>query len=303
MNRPSAPEYIDAAIGRLAHRQHGYITHPQLLALGLGPHAIAYRIRTGALIRVHFGVYAVGHVPTHPLASSAAAVLACGPHAAMSHHSAAVPWQLIKRWDGLPEVTTPGKRRRPGIRVHRSITLTPADLTTYAGIRITSPARTLLDIAPTLREHQLIRAINDGRLAGHLTLPAIRELLSRSAGAPGAARLAELVADPALARSSFEDEFRRFIERHGLPQPLVNVTVEGYEVDALFPGERVIVELDGYRYHQDRFSFERDRDRDAAMLMAGYVTVRLTWERITQHPRDEADRLRRILLDRLARAS
>ena len=156
--------------------------------------------------------------------------------------------------------------------MHRSSTLTPADVTTQHGIRVTSPARTVLDIAPTLTDTALTRAVNDARLAGYLQFGALAELLARSTGAPGAARLELLISGDAPTRSQFEDAFKRFLRRFGLPTPLMNVQVEGYEVDAWFPRERLIVELDGYRYHQDRGAFERDPQarRDVACRRPGY---------------------------------
>lgn len=266
--------------------------------MGLGPDAVAYRVKTGKLIRVHVGVYAVGHVPTSPLARAAAAVLACGPDAALSHSWAAVQWKMLERFTGLPEVTVPSLRRRPRIRVHRSRTLTPADVTVQHGIRTTSPSRTVLDVTPSLTDAGLLRAVYDGRLAGYLQLDALAELLARSAGVPGAARLERLVTGEAPTRSRFEDAFKRFAKHYELPAPALNVRVEGYEVDAWFPEERVIVELDGYRFHHDRGAFESDRYRDATLLAAGIQTVRITWERMIERPGDEAGLLRRILAAR-----
>ncbi|MDQ6822458.1 MAG: type IV toxin-antitoxin system AbiEi family antitoxin domain-containing protein [Actinomycetota bacterium] len=282
----------------MARRQHGYITRQQLLALGVGPRAIHYRVVTGRLIPVHLGVYAVGHLPTTPLARAAAAVLACGPAAALSHRSAAVLWKMLDSYSGPPEVMVPSLRRRPGIRVHRSGTLAPADVTTQDGIHITSPARTLLDIAPGLTDAALMRAVNDGRLAGYLQLGALAELLARSARVPGVARLERLVTGEAPTRSRFEDAFKRFATHYELPAPAVNVRFEGYEVDAWFPEERVIVELDGYRFHHDRGAFESDRYRDATLLAAGIQTVRITWERMTEAPDEAAALLHRILAAR-----
>jgi very-short-patch-repair endonuclease len=79
---------------------------------------------------------------------------------------------------------------------------------------------------------------------------------------------------------------------------MINVRVKGYEVDALFVDTRVIVELDGWSYHSSRRSFERDRERDTVLLAAGYVTVRITWERLTRQPEREAARLKAILESR-----
>jgi very-short-patch-repair endonuclease len=282
----------------VARRQHGLVKREQLLAVGLGRDAVEYRIKAGKLIRVHVGVYAVGHLPTHPLARAAAAVLACGPGAALSHSWAAMLWKMFERFTGLPEVTVSSLRRRPGIRVHRSSMLRPADVTIQHGIRTTSPSRTLLDIAPCLTDAALMRAVSDGRLAGYLRFEALAGLLARSPGVPGTGRLERLITGETPTRSRWEDSFKRFLRRFGLPMPAMNAWVEGYEVDAWFPDERLIVELDSYRFHRDRGAFERDRKRDVTMLAAGLDTVRITWERMTQTPDEEAQLLQRILAAR-----
>ena len=145
---PNGPP-ADVAIARVAARQHGNITRAQLLSLGLARNAITYRVRIGRLYRVHRGVYAVGRPPRVPLERAAAAVLACGPGAALSDESAMCLWGLERRWPDTPHVTVPGERdRRPaGICVHRRGGLTRTDVRTQLGIRATSLARTLLDCA------------------------------------------------------------------------------------------------------------------------------------------------------------
>jgi very-short-patch-repair endonuclease len=104
-------------------------------------------------------------------------------------------------------------------------------------------------------------------------------------------------------RSEFEDAFVPFCERFGLPEPQLNTTVAGYEVDAYFKQERLIVELDGWDFHNDRKAFEDDRDRDATMLALGIATVRITWERLKGEPEKEAVRLLRIIEMRRAAAA
>jgi hypothetical protein len=287
---------IWAQISTIAARQFGHITRAQLLALGMAARTISQHIASGRLIVVHAGVYAVGHQQITAIARAAAAVLACGPGAVLSHESAAALWGFWKRWPALAEVTVPGDRRPPGIRTHRSRTLLSQDIRRHRGIRVTSPARTLLEIAPRLTDRQLARIVNDARLEGLLRLSDLVELLDRLPHHKDARRLAVFAhATGGPTRSEFEDAFLAFGERFGLPTPRVNVRIARHEVDALFPAQRVIVELDGYRYHHSRASFERDRERDAATLAAGHVTVRITWERLRDHPQREATRLHKIL--------
>jgi predicted transcriptional regulator of viral defense system len=292
-------ELLDKLIAGVARTQHGYITRSQLLALGLGPSAIAYRVKIGRLIPVYRGVYAVGHVPLGTEARAHAAVLACGAGAVLSHGSAAGLWKYVKYWTPPPfEVTSRSKRRRPGITVHRSTTLTRKDVTRQLGVPVTSPARTVFDMAPRLGDKPLRRFMRDARLTHTLNRSDLAELLDRHPRHPATRRL-EPFLDPTRAggptRSEFEDAFIEFAQRYGLPAPITNTRLHGYEVDALFPAERVIVELDGAEFHLDRDVFESDRDRDATLLAVGYLTIRITWERFTARSAREAARLRKIL--------
>jgi predicted transcriptional regulator of viral defense system len=147
VNSPTEVTTPDVRLARLAAPQHGVVTIAQLLAAGLDRNAIKYRRRVGRLHLLHRGVYAVGHRPPSPLAAAIAAVLACGPDAVLSHRSAAALWRIVPRWPTTPEVTTPSKHRRPGIHVHRS---PHAETTIHYGIRVTTPARTLVDLADVL---------------------------------------------------------------------------------------------------------------------------------------------------------
>jgi very-short-patch-repair endonuclease len=290
---------LERTISALARKQYGHLTRVQLLALGLSRGAINGRIQRGRLVAVHAGVYIVGPPRDEPVARAAAAVLACGAGAVLSHSSAASLWGMKARWDLPLEVTHTVVRVRPGIRTYRCRTLRRTDIRTQLGIRVTSPARTLLDIAPTISERALRRAVNDARRGGQLHLQTLTDLLRHCLNHPGAKLLAPYVERPAgPTRSEFEDAFLAFAAQHRLPQPLVNTKLNGYEVDALFPDQMVIVELDGWDFHNDRTAFETDRERDASALAAGYVTVRITWERLKLAPGREAARLRRILRDR-----
>ncbi len=287
----------------LANRQHGNITRGQLLQLGFGEDAIEYRTRKGALHRMHRGVYAVGRPARTALELASAAVLACGPDALLSHESALALWDL-KGWPYRIAVTVPGDRRQPGIAIHRCSTLTPRDVRRCQGLRVTSPARTLLDCAPRLTARALARAVNDALRARLLNRGQLSELLRRCSTHPGAARLAPLAAEQGNAtRSGFEDDFLAFCARYGLPRPLINTIVAGHEVDAYFPHERVIVECDGWSFHRDRNAFERDRERDADALTHGIVTIRITWERLQNRAKAEAQRLATILSARRRNAA
>jgi len=296
---------FDRAIAALARTQHGYITRWQLLDIGVGPDEIKYRIKTGSLIPAYRGVYAVGHLPLGMEARAHAAVLACGTGAILSHGSAAALWKYTKDWSMPLEVIAKCDRRRQGICVRRATTLTRRDITRQLGVPVTSPARTVFDMTPRLRtDAALRRFVNDARLTYTFHLGDLAELLDRHPRHPTAKRLEPFLhpRESGPTRSEFEDAFIEFARRYGLPAPVTNTHLRGHEIDALFPNERVIVELDGAEFHLDRDAFESDRDRDADLLAAGYVTVRITWERLTQQPAREAARLKTIL-DARARAA
>lgn len=295
---------FERLIAAVAAKQYGYITRAQLLSLGLGSRAIDYRIRTGWLIPVYAGVYAVGSVNTTPVARAFAAVLACGGGSVLSYGSAATLWGFDKYWDVPFEVTAPTVRKHKGITAHRSRTLTRADVTRQLGVPVTTPERTVLDVAPRLNDKRLTEVVNGARRAGYVHLDALADVLRRNPTHPGTKRLLRFVEDPkAPTNSLLEDDFLEFAERYGLPAPVTNTYVLGYEIDVLYPEERVIVELDGWEFHRFRSNFESDRNRDADTLAADFVTVRVTKERIRQNPEHEAQRLMTILEGRRRRAA
>ncbi len=290
----------DRLIAAIAARQHGNITRQQLFKLGLNGKQIEYRLKVGRLHRVHRAVYAVGRPPRTAIERAAAAVLACGPDAALSHKSALALWGLTS-WPNYADVIAPGDRRPAGIRTRCNVPLAPRDLRTHNDIRVTSPARTLLDCAPILTTKALTRAVNDARRAKLLKPKDLEDVVRRFPNNRGAHRLRPFLdAAGGPTRSEWEDAFPAFCKRYGLPAPVMSVTLAGHEVDALFPDHRLIIELDSWEFHQTRASFESDRDRDADALAAGHATVRLTWERMHQQPRREADRLGKILQNRAA---
>ena len=293
-----------AEIAQIAAGQHGNVTRAELRALGMSDQAIAREVQAGRLFRVHRGVYAVGRPPSTPFEHAAAAVLACGPRAALSHASAMTLWGLWERWTFPLHVAVASDRRPKGIRTHRVAGLLRRDVTTEDRIRVTSPARTLLGCAPLMTPKALARRVNDARRRDLLTLQALVDVVRRFRLHPGAPLLAPhagTTQNP--TRSSFEDDFLPFCRRFDLTTPRLNVVIAGYEVDAFFEAERVIVELDGWDFHSDRESFEDDRERDAVMLALEIPTVRITKRRLRRQPEREAARLHQILTQRRTRAA
>lgn len=291
------PLGYDSEIARVAVRQYGNITRRQLRAIGVADQAIAHRLRRGRLHRIHRGVFSVGKPARTVLERASAAVLACGPNAALSHAAALALWGLTPHWPATFDVTvTEGNPRPRGITVHRSRTLTCEDVRTQLGIRTTSPARTILDCLPEIEPWRRTRAVNDALLTPFVTRPQLAEACWRYPTHPGARLLRPFVVETGgPTRSEFEDRFGRFCKRFGFPRPRVNTRVAGHEVDALFPADKLIIEMDGWDFHRDRHAFETDRDRDADTLAAGYSTLRMTWVRLDERPEAEAARLVKIL--------
>ena len=283
---------VTGALHGLAERQHGHVTRPQLLAMGVSGSEIQHLVENGLLIRVHAGVYAMGYRQRTPIAIAAAAALACGEGAVLSHDSAAALYGL-REWPRTPEVTTTVRRRRPGVRVHRSRTLTKTDVTRQYGIPVTTAARAILDVAGRLSDAELIQIVSDARRAGHLGPTALHRLLAANV------RAARLI-DPeqAPSESIFMAMFLLFLRRHRLPIPIIEYWFHGFRVDAIYPAQRLIIELDSYAFHSNPLQFERDRMRDAVAIKYRHDTLRITWKRMTEHPRQLAAEMRVMLAER-----
>ena len=268
----------DVAIARIAANQHGVVTLEQLRAAGLSSQAITYRLRAGRLHRIHRGVYAVGHTRLSFEGKCMAAALACGSGAAISHRAAAALWRVLPSPSGLLDVTVPrrgGRRKRKGIRLHRSSTLDPAQTTLRMGIPVTTPARTLADLRRCATPDELSAARRQAEIRGY-----------RFADDP----------EPDLTHSELERRFLRLCRRHRLPTPEVNVGVGGFVVDVLWREHGLIVETDGYRYHRGRAAFEHDHRRQARLAAAGYEVLRFTWRQVVEDPVEVMDTVRIRLL-------
>lgn len=291
----------DWAIAALAGAQGGVISREQLLILGLSGAAIDHRVRAGRLHPVHRGVYAVGHRVVSAEGRWMAAVLACGGGAALSHESAAAAWEIRRADAGSVHVTAAGhtgRRRRAGIHLHRTRSLPPVELTTHRGIAITTPARTLLDLAADgLRGRPLEQALDRAELLrlDFADLRAALEAHPTRSGSPALrALLSRYTAGSTVTRSELEERFLALCDRYAVPRPNVNTCLEGgIEVDFVWPAARLVVEVDGYAFHRSPAAFEQDRARDVALVLTGYRVLRFTWTQVTRRPREVARALQR----------
>ncbi len=274
----------DQRLARLAARRHGVVSRDELLELGFDRGTIARRVESGRLHRLYRGVYAVGHTIVPRNGRYLAAVMACGDGAALSHRCAAALWAIRPSAASRFDVTVPrtsGVRSSSAIVVHRP--RQPAETTRLDGIPVTTPGQTLADLATALPRRQLEKAIEMAEAARlHVVVPGDH---------PGAKRLAEAAAHDlgTTTRSPLEDAFLELCDNHGIPPPLVNAVVEGYEVDFCWPELRLIVETDGFEHHGTRAAFERDRARDARLTARGWWVIRLTDAHVRDDARSSAD--------------
>jgi very-short-patch-repair endonuclease len=279
-----------AALADLAGRQHGVVSARQLVALGFPKATISSAVTRGRLHPLHRGVYAVGHEALTWEGRLLAAVLANEP-AVASHVTAAWIHGLLRTRPGTFHLTAPSRRHRKKLVVVHFARLDPDDVTTVGGIPVTSPARTVLDLAAGDVGRLLERADE----AGLLDRRRFEATLARAGGHPGRARFAAALRayrpEGAVLRSNLEKRFRDLVLAAGLPRPQTNVAVEGYELDAYWEAEGFAVELDVYATHGSPRSFEADRERADDLLLAGIELIRVTDVRLTREPRETIARV------------
>lgn len=271
----------DGVIAALAEAHYGVVARRQLLAMGLTKTQIDRRIRARRLHAVHRGVYAVGHPVLTVEGRWMAAVLVAGRGAALSHATAAAAWDLRRTSSGIVHVTVAGRggrERRAGLRIHRCATLTADDVTTHRGIPITTPARTIADLARSLKGRPLEQLVDLADQRGIIDADDLRPI--RSAALQAVLRSFR----SASTRSELEERFLGICDTHGIPRPVTNAVIEGIEVDFVWHGRRLVVEVDGYAHHRSPSAFEADRERDVMLTTRGWRVLRFTWAHITRRP-------------------
>jgi hypothetical protein len=286
----------DAAIARVAVRQHRVVTVVQLLAAGLTRTAISRRVAGGRLVRVHRGVYAVGHGALSREGRFMAAVLGTGPRSALSHYSATELHGVARERAFLIAVVSTTQRQPSGVRVHRCRSLDPHDVTTHNGIPVTTVHRTIVDLADVVQiPHELTAVIHEAAFKGRFVEPAIRDAMARANGRRNLHVVDRAIALPkagsAGIRSRHELAFFLLVTGAGFPEPLVNTHAHGFERDFHWPELRLAVEIDGPG-HTRAPSRDADASRDASLLAAGYTVVRFTDAQVKYQPADVLSRLR-----------
>jgi very-short-patch-repair endonuclease len=288
--------HADAALARLAADQHGVVGVAQLRHLGLTKQDVSYRVAVGRLHPVLRGVYAIGHPQIGQRGWFAAALLAIGAEAVLSHRAAAAVWGF-RRWDGgRIDITTSRRvRRRDHLQLHSSL-VEQEDHTRKDGLRLTTPARTLLDLSPTLTDTALANLVGQAEHARLVSVPTLQRDLDRWGPRPGAKRLAKVIANgPTPTRSVLEVLFLLFLERNRLPRPQINAKVLNYRVDGLYAEQKLVIELDSHRWHDSPLAQAADRERTATLEAHGYRVMRITSDELEQRPARTAARLRAAL--------
>jgi very-short-patch-repair endonuclease len=279
---------------------YGVVSVRQLEAAGIPRGSIRTRLRTGRLHLLYPGVYAVGHPAISLHGRWLAAALACGPYGVLSHRDGGALYCIHSSARRAIDVTAPGRSRhlRTGITIHRPRSLHPDDVTLVEQIPVTTVARTLLDLAEVVRFRQLRRAFEESHRLGLFDLTAMNATLARAHGRRGRRPLSLLVAeatDPPPTRSEMEDRLNDIIRDFNLKRPAFNAGLLGWEVDALWPDECVVVELDSFEFHgKTRAQHERDRRKQLDLQLRGYTVIRLTWSML-QEPATVAAQLEVLL--------
>ncbi len=302
---------IDKAIASLGEAQHLVMRLDHLEALGPTAAAIHKRAARRRLHRVHRGVYSL--VPPKLLTRDGlylAAVFACGPGAVLSHRSAAALHGLRSWGHTKIEVTVPGRsgRSHDGILTHRSKTLSETDVTVENGIPCTTVARTLFDLADVVTRRQLERAFDQAEVTEAFDLRAINNQLERNPTRRAAGIVQSLLEEHYIGRtptrSELEEAGLAMSRACGLDDPEVNVLIDPHdgeraiEADLLWREQRIIVQLDGEKFHNTRQAFERDRRNDQRLMAAGWRVIRVTWKQLKNEP----ERIRRTILKLMEQA-
>jgi len=274
----------------------------------MGRRAIGGRLGRGAFHRLHRGVYAVGHRPLTMRAHWLAAVLACGEGAVLSHRSAAQLWGIRRHSElvvagAVPRVESSSPRTLRN-RVATHLTRLRSDETDVIdSIPVTSVSRTLFDLAAIVERDQLERAIEQARVLGLTDRVSLPDLIERHPGRRGSGVLREIlggaIAAAGVTRNDFEERFAALVRREGLPRPTLNAPLQVagriFEIDCLWRGHRLALELDGRAAHSTPMAFEADRERDRLLLADGWRVTRVTWRQLEEQPGRIAAEIRTLL--------
>jgi hypothetical protein len=264
------------------------VARSQLLALGYTKSAIEHRVWIGRLHPAARGIYAVGRPRLSREGRWTAAVLACGPGAALSHRSAAALWGFGKEHEDYIDVSVrrASEARISGIRCHRRPSLPAGAVTTRRNIALTQPVQTFIDLARVAGPKTLERAINEADKRDVIDADALRRALDQRSGEPGVRPLRWILDKHTFRLSDDELEllFRPLAAAAGLPIPLTKVMVNDFEVDFFWPDLGLVVETDGWRYHRTPAAQTRDALRFQTHTAAGLTPLRFSHYQVKYEP-------------------
>ena len=287
---------VESELDRIATSAHGVVTRVQLLDAGISARQIDRRLAAGGLLRVHPGVYRVGHQAPSTEATYLAAVLAAGEGAVLSGLAAAHLHGLVKGAASPAEVTARTERRIEGVKTHRSRFLNARDMTRVRGIPVTTVPRTLVDIAAALSDEALARACHEAGVRYRTTPAQVEAVLAERPQSPGARKLRRVIhGDVHVTLSTLEARFLELLRKEGLPLPLTNRPAGGRRVDCRWPEHRLTVELDSYQFHNSRHSWEQDRRREREAWARGDEFRRYSYDDVTVDPTLMLAELRSLL--------
>jgi very-short-patch-repair endonuclease len=281
---------LDIAVAERAEGEHGVLDVDELRECGLTSQTISIRARNGRLHCLYRGVYAVGHAGVSVKGRFLAAVKACGEGAVLSHRSAAVLWGFMDEDECLPEVTVPARSHRypRGIRLHRPVELRDDEWLILERIRVTTPVRTIIDLAGDLNAHLLRDVLRRAIGTRRVRFQQLIRALSRVGGRPGVRKLRRVIADGVPTRSELEDIVLHLLNEGGFEEPRVNVALvlDGRRVvpDFRWPSAQVVVEADGKDWHDNPIARAADRERQRLLEAHGESVVRVTWSQAVAQP-------------------
>jgi very-short-patch-repair endonuclease len=271
---PGKVRTVERRVALLAGRSHGVVTRAELLAAGVTKAEIDGRLRTGSLIAVLRGVYRVGHRAPSLDARYMAAVKACGEGALLSGLAAAHLFGLVRGTAPPPEVSARTERRIKGVQVRRVRRLGKGDGTVRRGIPVTTVPRTLIDLSSLLSFDELAKAAHEAT---------IRYEITKVGKAPQRLK-AILEGDAPILLSRLERGFRARLRERRFELPITNRPAGAHYVDCRWPGRKLIVELDSYKFHKTRHAWEQDRERERDARRRGDLLRRYTWRDVFEEP-------------------
>ena len=289
-------EHPDRAIARRAEQQYGVFTRTQAADQDLTHDEISLRVQNGRWDLLRRGLYLVGGAPDSWRRQLMEAVLAAGERAAVSHRAAAALHGIEGFRPGVVEVTTPRPRRfRTGDAiVHTSKRFPAVDVTELAGIAVTTPARTLIDLGAVVAPERVEAALDCALREGLTSLPFVRFRLGevRGRGRRGAGVIVPFIADRnagPVPESRAERRYLRLLSDHGLPAPTLQFRVRRggrvvARVDAAWPDRLLAVEIDGHRGHATRQERAHDSARGNEIELLGWRLLRFTTDQLWTTP-------------------